>query len=333
MKRPWSLPGPCRTQLVEAERDVAADRLDDLLGIVGADEARVRAVEVRVGEALHLDRVLDALLLLGRERQRGPPVGVLEGALAVAVVGDLELDHPPQRGRIAPGLPGAGGEVGEQLLVQRGVLAAGADEAVAGAPRELRRERPGCGDVDRHRLLGPVVDGRALGLVVLAVEVDALLAPEPADQLDRLRQPQPPLLAAGERAAGDRRLVHRLAGADAEEDAAGREAAERREGLRDHGRLVAQRRGEHARAERRAARALAGRAEPRQRGRAVPAVVAPGLEVVGDRDDLEAGALRLLARSRAARPARTAPPTPCIRSARVIRAAAVASGRSARRRP
>ena len=34
-------------------------------GVVGDDEPRVRLVQVGVGDALHLDRVLDALLLLG----------------------------------------------------------------------------------------------------------------------------------------------------------------------------------------------------------------------------------------------------------------------------
>ena len=83
----------------------------------------------------------------------------------------------------------------------------------------------------------------------------------------------------------ERHLVERLAGADAEDDPARGQAAERGEGLRDHGRVVAERRREHAGADQHPLGAGAERAQPRQRGRGVPAVVAtPRLEVVGDED-------------------------------------------------
>ena len=95
-----------------------------------------------------------------------------------------------------PACAGALGQVREQLLVQLLLLAARGDEAVADAPGELGGERPRGGDVDRHRLVGPVVDRRSVGPVVLALEGDALVGPEAADQLDRLRQPQPALLRA-----------------------------------------------------------------------------------------------------------------------------------------
>src|SRR5215217_7479818 len=60
-------------ELVEAEVDVRRDPLDDLVGVVGDDEARARPIAVLVREALHLDRVLDARLLLPGERERRPP--------------------------------------------------------------------------------------------------------------------------------------------------------------------------------------------------------------------------------------------------------------------
>ena len=66
-------------QLVEAELDVRRDALDDLVGVVGDDEAAARAVAVGVGEPLHLDRVLDAGLLLARQRERRPPAARLLG--------------------------------------------------------------------------------------------------------------------------------------------------------------------------------------------------------------------------------------------------------------
>src|SRR6201996_5221221 len=77
-------------------------------------------------------------------------------------------------------------------------------------------------------------------------EVDAVLAPEPLDQGDRLGEAAAPLFGAGELAAGGGRLVQRLAGADAEEDAARGERAERAEGLGDDRRVVAKGRGKDA---------------------------------------------------------------------------------------
>ena len=181
----------------------------------------------------------------------------------------------------------------EQLVVQGRVLAARADEAVADAARQLGGERPGRGHVDRHRGLGPVVDRGLRGPVVVALEVHALLGPQLPDQPDGLRQPQAALLAAGELLAGGGRLVQRLAGAHAEEHPAGGEAAERGERLRHHRRVVAQRGGEDARAEHGALGGHRGRAEPGERRRSVAAVMAPGLEVVGDADQLEPDLLGL----------------------------------------
>src|SRR5205823_4813739 len=128
---------------------------------------------------------------------------------------------------------------------------------------------------DRYRLVRAVVDRRAIGAVVVALEGHALLGPELPHQLDRLREAQATLLRPGPLGAGRRRLVQRLAGADTEEDAAGIETGERSERLRHDRRLVAHRRRQHARAQQRALGPLAERAEPRERRRAVPAVMAP----------------------------------------------------------
>jgi hypothetical protein len=283
--------GRVQDQVLEAELDVRGELLDHLVGVVGNDEPGVGAVDVFVGDPLHLDRVLDPLFLLRRQSQRRPPVAGVVGELAVAVVGDLDLDHLADRARVAPRFRRPLGDFLHQPGVEVGVFAAGRDEAVAGAAGELRRQRPGGGDEDRHRLVGLVVDRRQLGPVVLALEVDPLLVPEAADQLDRLRQPQAPLFAARELAAGDRGLVQRLAGADAEEDAARVERAESAERLGDNRRLVPQGRRQHAGPEHRPLGRAADGAEPDERVGRVAAVVAPGLEVVGDGDDLEAVAL------------------------------------------
>ncbi len=70
----------------EAERDGLGHALDVLVRIVGHDPATRGALDwERVGEPLHLHRVLDAHLLLGRERQRRPVAGVLQGAVSVGV--------------------------------------------------------------------------------------------------------------------------------------------------------------------------------------------------------------------------------------------------------
>jgi hypothetical protein len=254
----------------------------------------VRAVQRVVGQALHLHRVLDAFLLLGRERQRGPPVGGLLGDLGIAVVGDLDLDHALDRLVVAAHLLGALADVVEQVDVELRVLARRADEAVADAAGELGRERARRRDVDRHGLVRPVVDRGAAQLVVVALEVDALLGPQQLDDVDRLGHLQPALLAAGELAAGDRRLVHGLAGTDAEEDPAGGEAAERREGLGDDRRVVAHRRRQDAGAEDDLARGRRGGAEPGEDGGSVAAVVAPRLQVVGDAGGLEAARFGVL---------------------------------------
>ena len=81
----------------------------------------------------------------------------------------------------------------EGLGVQLRALAGGADEAVADPPGEARRGRPGGRDVDRDGLVGPVVDRRVVGPVVLALEADELLAEQLLDQRHRLLEPGEPL--------------------------------------------------------------------------------------------------------------------------------------------
>jgi hypothetical protein len=105
-------------------------------------------------------------------------------------------------------------------------------------------------------------------------------------------QPGTPALCAL-LAAGGGRLVQRLAGADAEEDAARGQRAERAEGLGDDRRVVAEGRGEDARPHHHPLGRLGERPEPDQRVGRVPALVPPWLEVVGDGDDVEADLLRL----------------------------------------
>src|SRR3979490_1930833 len=86
-----------------------------------------------------------------RAERRPPSAGVL-GELRVVIVGDLDLDHALDRLVGAGGGLGALAHIGQQLLVELRGLTAGADEAIAGAARELGGQGAGGGDVDRDRL-------------------------------------------------------------------------------------------------------------------------------------------------------------------------------------
>ena len=218
-------------------------------------------------------------------------------------------------GGIGSGLLGARGCVRQQPLgVELARLARGRDQTALGA-REAGALGPARGDPDGDRLRRQVVDHGAAGAVPLALEVHLLARPELVDQGHGLAQALEPLARAGPVDAGGRDLVHRLAGAEAEEDAARGEAAERREGLRDDRRVIAIGRRENARADE-DARGLRGqRAEPRQRCGRVPAVVPERLEVVRDGDAVEAEALGGDAEREQLARARTARRTPCSRGA------------------
>ena len=138
-------------------------------------------------------------------------------------------------------------------------------------------------------MLGQVVHVGALGVVVLPLEGHLLTGPQLAHELDGLTETSEALLEVGPFALESGGvLVERLAGADAEHDAVGIEAAHRRERLRDDGGVVAEGRGQDRRADLYALGALADRSHPRQGERRVAAVVAPRLEMVADGDRVHA---------------------------------------------
>ena len=94
-KRRWSWPGAWKTRWLKPAVHVLLDLRDGLVGIGGDDPALGDLLDrQRVGGLLHLDRVVDGVLLLGGQRQRRPEPGVLQRQLGVGVVGDLDLDHP-----------------------------------------------------------------------------------------------------------------------------------------------------------------------------------------------------------------------------------------------
>ena len=67
-----------------------------------------------VGQPLHLDRVLDAALLLRGQRQRAPELGVLPAPVAVVIEGHLHLDQQVEVVQRPAGLAGALGQRRQQ---------------------------------------------------------------------------------------------------------------------------------------------------------------------------------------------------------------------------
>ncbi len=118
------------------------------------------------------------------------------------------------------------------------------------------------------------------------------MIPSPSRPANRLAQPAEPLPGRRPGVPEHRRLVHRLAAPDAEEDAVGEEQRERRHRLRDDRGVVAERGRHHARPEPDPLGALPDRAEPGERERRVAARVAPRVEVVADDDAVEAKPFR-----------------------------------------
>ena len=280
-------------EVVQPVPEVRGDLLDVLVGVGGHQPAPVRVRLGLLGRDLHVARVVDAHLLLAGEREGRPDLRVLHRPAEVGVEGDLHLDHPVHRGRVAAGLLRALGQGRQERLgVQLRALAAGADEAVREPPGEAGGGRARGRDVDRHGLVRLVVDRRLVGAVVLALEVDELRAGrrERLDELHGLPEAREPLALLGP-VDPDRDLVHGLARAHAQDHAPGREAAQGGEGLRDHRRVVAERRGEDARPEDHPRRGLGGRTQPGERVGRVAVGVAPGLEVVARPHGVEAGAL------------------------------------------
>ena len=144
-------------------------------------------------------------------------------------------------------------------------------------------------DVEGRRRLRTRPEPRLLGAEEASVVVDDLAGPQPADQLQRLLEGGELAVPVGPVRA-DRRLVQRLARADADEHAPGVHHLERREPLRDEGRVIPLQRGGDGRPDRHLLGGLRRRAEP-DPGMAGLAAVPPRLEVVAAFESVEAGPL------------------------------------------
>ncbi len=164
-------------QVLEPEIKVRTNPVDDVLRVVPDDEASVCLVSVLVRDPLHLQRVLDPGLLIRAERQRRPPAAGVVGVIEVVVVRHFDFDRAPDIRSVPACRCSALLHVRQERLVQFGWLAARADEAVADLTGELGGKGPGRRHEDRHLFLWAVVDRRAGGPVVVALEVDALLSP------------------------------------------------------------------------------------------------------------------------------------------------------------
>ena len=265
----------------ETHLHVGGDPLDGLVRVIRADEAARRIDRRVLRQSLEFDRVLDAVLHLGRKGERRPEVAVAFGLLEVGVVRELDLHQQVEVGERAACLLGTLGERRQELLgVELLRLARRGDEAVGGGAGIARGQRGSRGDVDRWRCVRQVVDRRAACRVVVALERHTLLAPELADQRERFLQALQALRPFGPLDAGRRHLVERLARADAKEDAARRQARQRGKALGDRGRVMAEGRGDDTGADVRVAGTLDERAHPGERERRVAARMTEGLEVV-----------------------------------------------------
>ena len=169
-------------QVAEPHLDVAADRLRLLLGIAGDDEPRLGADVLLLGQPLQLQRIVDALLGVGRQRQCAPRSRVSWTARSWSASYETftsSISSSASGSRPAARAPSA--TAGRSVSVYSSArLAAGGDEAVADARRRTgrpsaRRRRSGSAPAS-----GAVVDRGPVRAVVLALEADPLLAPTAA---------------------------------------------------------------------------------------------------------------------------------------------------------
>ena len=186
--------GGVEDEVGEAEIDIGPDLRQLLLG-VGRDDPAARGPLDRqgVGEPLHLARVLDAIFSSGVRASAAQWRVSSIARFEVGVERDLDLDHPLEIAARPPRPLEALLDLRKQCLaIELIALAAGADEAVADLGRpSAAAAGPEAAIQIGTGLLRAVVYRSLLGSVILALEGDALLGPQPPDQGDRLAQPAP----------------------------------------------------------------------------------------------------------------------------------------------
>ena len=208
----------------------------------------------------------------------GPlPDGLLLGLFLILGPGDVELYHARHLGGVLVRPAGPLLELLHQVLY---LLVGGADgdDAVAELARPTALYGTRCGHVDRGRRIRHGVEPRALELYVLAAVLDDLAREEPADDLDGLHQDAQPGRRLGPVIADDV-FVQRLARAESEPEASRVHRFERRRSLGDYGRMVAEARRRHARAEAEV-RGRAKSAHPGPDEGALALIRGPGVEVI-----------------------------------------------------
>ena len=260
-----------------------------LVRVARDDEAGVRAIGGRLRASFHFARILDAGLVLGGQGKGGPFLGVLHRARTVVIEAHLHLDHPLERRGIPPFVARTLlHRRNERVAVELGAFSAGDDDPVAVAAGEGGGLWAAGRDEQRDRVARLVEKLRLLRAEVLPLEGHVVLRPELLDEADGLAESSQPLPGLGPLGRRERRFVHGLAAAHAQEHAPRGEKRDRGHGLRDDRGVVAERRRHHARAKPHPRSARGHRAEPRERERRVPAGVAPGVEVIAHRDAVEA---------------------------------------------
>src|SRR5260370_37160486 len=130
-------------------------------------------------------------------------------------------------------------------------------------------------------------------MVVLAIESNEFLGPEPADQFNCFVEPGQTLFGGGPCHARHCYFVERLTATNTQDHASRVEHTQRSKRLRNNRRWIAKRGSEHARAQQNMLGSLSDCAQPRERKGGMPVLVPPGLEMVAYPDAFEAAHLRL----------------------------------------
>jgi len=224
-----------------------------------------------------LRRRQDLGQLAGQVVVRPDPVGRLDGLL----LGGREADLCARLHRLAAALA----EAVDGVLVRRR-----RDEAVADARCDVDRLRPEARDVDRRRLVRQREDASVLDRVVSTAMAERIAAPESAHDLDRLLEHLQPHVRLGP-AVAENVLVERLAGADAEGEAAVEQDLRGGRGLGDYGGVDADGRARDGRRHRQADAGGGESADHAPDERRLALLVVPGVVVVRDPERAETGLL------------------------------------------
>src|SRR5450759_1453978 len=108
--------GSMEDQVIEPELEVGSQLLQVLVRIIRDEPSAVGDLLHAPSESLHLARIVDPGLDIGRESQGRPDFGVFQSACSVGVERDLDLDHPVEGAGFAARFRHASRERRQKLL-------------------------------------------------------------------------------------------------------------------------------------------------------------------------------------------------------------------------